>query len=111
VDYRIIHPGGEIRDIHAVGHPVLGPSGDLVEFVGSVIDVTERKQAEDRSGKAKTSFVIFWISRRSRLLSLGPDRTRLYVNQAALDYFGLTLEEWRSGSTVAGFCIQMIGSA
>jgi PAS domain S-box-containing protein len=46
VDYRIIHPGGEIRDIHAVGHPVLGPSGDLVEFVGSVIDVTERKQAE-----------------------------------------------------------------
>jgi PAS domain S-box-containing protein len=46
VDYRIIHPSGEIRDIHAVGHPVLGPSGDLVEFVGSVIDVTERKQAE-----------------------------------------------------------------
>ena len=48
VDYRIIHPGGEIRDIHAVGHPVLGPSGDLIEFVGSVMDVTERKQSEDK---------------------------------------------------------------
>jgi len=47
VDYRIIHPGGEIRDIHGVGHPVLGPSGDLIEFVGSVIDVTERKRAEE----------------------------------------------------------------
>src|SRR5258708_26475967 len=29
-DYRIVHPGGEIRDIHGVGHPVLSPSGDLV---------------------------------------------------------------------------------
>ncbi len=46
VDYRIIHPGGEIRDIHAVGHPVLSPSGDLAEFVGTVIDITERKRAE-----------------------------------------------------------------
>ena len=28
---------------------------------------------------------------------LGPDQSRLYVNQAALDYFGFTLDEWRSG--------------
>jgi len=47
VDYRIFHPGGEIRNIHAVGHPVLSPSGDLVELVGTGIDVTERKQAEE----------------------------------------------------------------
>ena len=47
-DYRIIHPGGEIRDIHVVAHPVLNPSGDLVEFVGTVMDVTERKHAEDK---------------------------------------------------------------
>ena len=47
LDYRIIHPGGEIRDIHVVGHPVFSPSGDLVEFVGTVIDITERKQAEE----------------------------------------------------------------
>jgi PAS domain-containing protein len=46
LDYRIIHPGGEIRDIHVVGHPVLSPSGDFVEFVGTVMDVTERKRAE-----------------------------------------------------------------
>jgi PAS domain S-box-containing protein len=45
-DYRIVHPGGEIRDVHVVGHPVLSPSGDLVEFVGTVMDVTERKRAQ-----------------------------------------------------------------
>jgi PAS domain S-box-containing protein len=46
-DYRIVHPTGEIRDIHTVGRPVFSPSGDLVEFVGTVIDVTERKRAEE----------------------------------------------------------------
>ena len=48
LDYRIIHPSGEIRDIHVVGHPVLTSSGDLAEFVGTVIDVTDRKQAEEQ---------------------------------------------------------------
>jgi PAS domain S-box-containing protein len=53
-DYRIVHPGGEIRDIHVVGHPVLSPSGDLVEFVGTVMDVTERKRAEAlRDGESR----------------------------------------------------------
>jgi C4-dicarboxylate-specific signal transduction histidine kinase len=46
VNYRIIHPGGEIRDIYGLGHPVFGPSGDLVEIVGTGVDVTERKLAE-----------------------------------------------------------------
>jgi len=45
--YRIVHPGGEIREIHVIGHPVLSPSGDLVEFVGTLMDVTERRRAEE----------------------------------------------------------------
>jgi PAS domain S-box-containing protein len=53
-DYRIVHPGGEIRDIHTVGHPVFSPSGDLVEFVGTQMDVTERKRAEAlRDGESR----------------------------------------------------------
>jgi len=48
LDYRIIHPGGEIRDIHSVGHPVFSPSGDLVEFVGTVMDTSETKRAEKK---------------------------------------------------------------
>jgi PAS domain S-box-containing protein len=47
LDYRIVHPGGKFRHIHVVGHPVSSPSGDLVEFVGTVIDITESKRAEE----------------------------------------------------------------
>ena len=46
-DYRIVHPHGPVRDIHVLGHPVLSTSGHLVEFVGTVIDVTDRKRAEE----------------------------------------------------------------
>ena len=47
-DYGIVHPGGEIRDIHVVAHPVFNPSGDLVEYVGTVMDVTERRRSEEK---------------------------------------------------------------
>jgi PAS domain S-box-containing protein len=53
LDYRIVHPDGEIRDIHVVGHPVLSSSGDLVEFVGTVIDVTERRRAEEQGERLR----------------------------------------------------------
>jgi PAS domain S-box-containing protein len=45
--YRIVHPGGEIREIHVIGHPVLSPSGDVVEYLGTLMDVTERRRAEE----------------------------------------------------------------
>ena len=52
LDYRIVHPGKGIRDIHVVGHAVLDGSSNLGEFVGTVIDVTERKRARRRFNKA-----------------------------------------------------------
>jgi PAS domain S-box-containing protein len=54
LEYRLIHPGGEIRDLHVIGHPVLSSSGDLVEFVGTVMDITERKQAEGALRRSET---------------------------------------------------------
>ena len=46
-DYGVVRPGGAIRNIHAVGHPVCDEVGNLVEFVGTVIDITESKRSEE----------------------------------------------------------------
>ena len=45
-EYRVVHPSGAIRNIHAVGHPVCDEDGQFVEFVGTVIDVSESKRGE-----------------------------------------------------------------
>jgi len=47
-EFRIVRPDGTIKSIHSIGHPIVSGSGDIVEFVGAAIDITERKQAEQR---------------------------------------------------------------
>jgi PAS domain S-box-containing protein len=47
VEFRTLPPHGLGRYIHSVGHPVVGPSGELLQFVGVSMDVTESKQAEE----------------------------------------------------------------
>src|SRR6201981_2185562 len=46
VEFRILPPRSTVRYIHSVGHPILSPSGELLQFVGVAMDVTERKRAE-----------------------------------------------------------------
>jgi PAS domain S-box-containing protein len=97
-DYRIVHPGGAIRDIHVVGHPVLSTSGHLVEFVGTVIDVTERKQAEEERRRSEMELRQMLDFTPQLVSVFGPGRERLYANRVMLDYLGIGLDEWRQGS-------------
>jgi PAS domain S-box-containing protein len=45
VDWRITLADGTTKHLHSVGHPVMGPSGEVVELVGTCMDVTEQHQA------------------------------------------------------------------
>ena len=49
--HRILLPDGTVKHIHAIGHPVLDEKGQLIEYVGTAMDVTERKGAEDELRK------------------------------------------------------------
>ena len=45
VDYRIVLSDGKVKYIHSLAHPALSING-LIETVGTCVDVTERKRAE-----------------------------------------------------------------
>src|SRR5580698_6725828 len=47
-DYRIVLTNGTVKHIHGIGHPVLDETGNIVEYVGTDVDVTERKRAEEK---------------------------------------------------------------
>ena len=53
MDYRIVLTDGSLKHVHTVGHPTVDETGDLVEFVGTVVDVTERREGEEALRKAQ----------------------------------------------------------
>jgi PAS domain S-box-containing protein len=58
-------------------------------------DITERKSGEEkiRQQEIEIRQIIEFLPQHVAVL--GHDRSRLYINQAALNYHGITLEQWR----------------
>jgi PAS domain S-box-containing protein len=46
-EFRVVPPQGPLKYLGAIVHPVLNASGEPAEFVATVVDVTERKRAEN----------------------------------------------------------------
>jgi PAS domain S-box-containing protein len=53
VTFRIVLPGGIVKWIRTVGHPVLTATGDLVQYLGSSTDITDHKCAEQEHEKLR----------------------------------------------------------
>ncbi len=46
-EFRIVRSDGAVRHVHIVGHPVFSASGELIEYVSTHMDISERKRAEE----------------------------------------------------------------
>jgi len=99
-DYRLLLPNGAAKYIHMVGHPVVNASGDVIELVGTAMDVTEQHEARaalqiafEQIKAEETELRQMTDAIASYIYVLRPDGTALYANQAVLDYTGLTLED------------------
>jgi PAS domain S-box-containing protein len=57
VDYRIVLPDGTVKYLEGIGHHLFSADGEFVQVVGTNVDVTERKRAEqalrEREGKIR----------------------------------------------------------
>ena len=93
LDYRIVHPEKGIRDIHAVGHAVVDGSGNLSEYVGTVIDVTERKRREQELRQSEQDLRTITDTIPQPIVVLAPNGNTLYVNQRAFDITGYTRDQ------------------
>jgi signal transduction histidine kinase len=65
-DFRIVLPDRTVKNIHSVGHPILNQSGDIIEFVGAALDVTERKRAEEALRQAQAD-----LAHANRVTTMG----------------------------------------
>jgi PAS domain S-box-containing protein len=104
VDYRIALPGGWIKRVHSVGHPVVNNAGDVIELVGTHVDVTEQYEAKEKLQRAfddlkksedRLRLVIDTIP--TLVWRAGPEGIPDFLNQTALDYTGLSLDQAETG--------------
>jgi len=91
---RIVRPDGEIRHVRCVGRP--STSGETFHgFVGTGVDVTEEAQLTRALRKSEEELREILDLTPQIVGVFGPKLERLYANRVALDYYGLSLDEWR----------------
>jgi NO-binding membrane sensor protein with MHYT domain/signal transduction histidine kinase len=67
-EYRLVMPDGSIKHVHVVAHALNDVSGS-VEFVGAVMDVTERKRAEEERERLRQAHED--LARVNRVTAMG----------------------------------------
>jgi PAS domain S-box-containing protein len=87
---------GEYRWFLSRAFPLLDRAGSVLGWYGSDIDIHDRKQAEEKIQKQELELRQILDVAPQHVGVLNPDGSHLYLNKAALDYYGLTLEEWRN---------------
>jgi formate hydrogenlyase transcriptional activator len=107
-DSQLLFPDGSTKNIRIVAHPVVNSDGDVVQFVGTTIDITEQHRAKAALESALTEIRKSEVRLRTIIDTIPvmawcslPDGSAEFHNQRWLDYTGLTHEEalgwgWRT---------------
>ena len=101
LNFRVRSAQGGYRWFVSRAEPLRASDGTLQYWIGVNLDIEERKQAElylaelTKALRKSEEELRQILDLTPQLVAVfGPDRQRLYINRVALDYFGVTLEEW-----------------
>jgi PAS domain S-box-containing protein len=89
VEFRIVTPDGTVKQIHGIGHPVLSRNGELVQVVGTMVDVTERRRGEESLRRNES-----YLAQAQRLAHVGSwawdatGRNAVYVSEEWCRIYG-----------------------
>jgi PAS domain S-box-containing protein len=93
IDYRLVNPDGSVKYIHSIRHPVFNDAGEIVEVMGTSIDVTEQKRAEEELRAAETRFRTY-VDHATDALFVSDEQGKIIdMNHRACESLGYTREE------------------
>ena len=90
--YRLLLPDGRVKHVHALAHALEDASGNC-EFVGAVMDVTERKRAEEAVLRSEKELRNVIDTIPAVVWSALPDGSNTYVNRRFVEYSGMSGEQ------------------
>jgi PAS domain S-box-containing protein len=84
--FRIKRPNGQVRYIETRGEAIFSGSGQVIQLFGTVVDITERKQAEEETLKAlQRERELSEVKSRFIAMTSHELRTPLTTMQSSLD--------------------------
>ena len=109
IEARLRRFDGVYRWFLISAEPLHDEAGRIVRWYGTSTDIEDRKQAEDRLRQENVALKRAEEKIRGQEAELrqmleftpqfvavfGPNRERLFINRIALDYLGISLDEWR----------------
>ncbi|MEZ2250531.1 PAS domain S-box protein [Microcoleus sp.] len=119
MEYRLRNADGEFRWILDRGVPRFTPSGDFAGYIGSCVDITERKVAEESLQQAKEQLqavldavpgFISWIDADGKYLGVNRHLADSF-NLMPKDFIGKELGFMQNSPLFTEFMIQFIGSS
>ena len=70
--------------------------GNIVKWYGASVEIDDLKTAEERIREQEAELRQILNLTPQHIGVLGPDGSPLYANHAALEYFGVTIDQWRA---------------
>jgi PAS domain S-box-containing protein len=96
-EYRVLLPDGTVKHINSSGHPILDEEGELVEFIATAVEVTERKVAELE--RRRLASLVEQADDLMAIADLGGG-TPIYLNKAGLKMVGF--DSWEEAKERRG---------
>jgi PAS domain S-box-containing protein len=72
-EFRIVLPDGTVKYLTAISHHLFSPDGKLIEVIGTNVDVTERKRAEEALRESEAKFRDYAETASDWFWEIGPD--------------------------------------
>jgi len=91
-EHRLLMPDGSLKYVHVVAH-ALNDGNDNIDFVGAVMDVTERQRAQEELRESERNLRMLVEAIPGMVGIHSADGQNEYTNQRVLDYTGKTREE------------------
>ncbi len=99
-EHRIVRPDGSERWVHDLAYPYFDGQGELLRYVGTTMDITERKQAEMALRESEERHRVVTNTMLHGLVHQRGDGTIISMNPAAERILGRTMAEFIGSSSV-----------
>jgi PAS domain S-box-containing protein len=93
LEYRVVHRDGSIHFVYGEGRMMLDQDGKPLKSIGTVQDVTERRQAENALRESETRFKDILFSMGDWVWEVDEHGVYTFSSERAVDYFGSSAED------------------